>query len=161
MSKAQAPLLHVAAVLVDGPLVGLAVATLGSALNATLTFFAGRRLGRDTVRRWAGKNLNRVARRLAKRGALGVAVVRALPITPFSIEGLVAGASGVRVGDYILGTVLGAFPNLVVATVTVSLLRLALETPSVYTAAFAALAFGALAGAAVLLARRVNGRNRP
>ncbi len=153
-----ATLLHVAAILIDGPVGGLAVAALGSGMNAALTFAAGRRLGRDTVRRWAGPNLNRVARRLAKRGARSVAVVRALPITPFSVEGLVAGACGVRWGDYALGTLLGALPNLLVTALAVSTLRHALEAQTVASAALAALVFASLGIIAVLLARRLNPR---
>ena len=155
-----ATLLHVGAVLVDGPFVGFALAGLGSALNATLAFLAGRRLGRDTVRRWAGMRLNRIARRIAKRGAIGVAVVRALPVTPMSIEGIVSGACSVRVGDYVVGTVLGVIPNLLIATTTVSALRHAMRSPSASNVALAALSLIGVALIAVLVARRLNPGNR-
>jgi phosphatidylserine/phosphatidylglycerophosphate/cardiolipin synthase-like enzyme/uncharacterized membrane protein YdjX (TVP38/TMEM64 family) len=149
-------LLNVAVLLVQGTALGSTQAALGSALNASLAYVAGRQLGRDTIRRWTGTHLNRVARRLARRGAVSVAVARALPIAPFSAVGLVCGASGVRVGDYVVGTVLGMAPNLVVTVVAVSCLDNAISAPTALNVAVAAVVLGSVATIAFLIARVLN-----
>lgn len=88
---------------------------LGSALlSALATFFIGQALGRSTLRDLMGKRVNRLSREMAKRGVLSVAAVRMLPIAPFTVINLVAGASHVRVWDYLLGTIAGMAPGILV-----------------------------------------------
>ena len=75
--------------------------------------------GRDTVRRLAGRRLNALSQRLGKRGVLAILLVRLLPVAPFSIVNLVAGASHIGWRDFLLGTALGLAPGVVMATVFV------------------------------------------
>jgi len=93
-----------------GPVEGFVYALGGSVANALLTFSLGRVLGRETVRRLAGGRLNRLSRRLARRGVMAVGAVRVIPVAPFTIVNMVAGASHIRFRDYLLGTLLGMAP---------------------------------------------------
>ena len=42
-----------------------------------------------------------------------MAVVRNLPVAPFTIVNMVAGASHIKLGDFLLGTALGMAPGIV------------------------------------------------
>jgi phospholipase D1/2 len=100
-----------------GAFSGLLYAYVGALLSATLGFYLGRALGRDLVRRLAGRRLNRISRRLARSGIPAVAVLRLLPIAPFTMVNLVAGAMHLRYRDFLLGTALGMSPGIVAMTV--------------------------------------------
>ena len=46
-----------------------------------------------------------------------MAVVRNLPVAPFTIVNMVAGASHIKLTDFLLGTALGMLPGIVAITV--------------------------------------------
>ena len=68
------------------------------------------------MRRLAGQRVNDLSRRLARRGLITIAFVRMLPIAPFSIVNVVAGASHIRWSDFLLGTLIGLVPGVVTMT---------------------------------------------
>jgi phospholipase D1/2 len=100
-----------------GPLLGLLYALSGSLLAAGLSFAIGRGLGRDRVRRLASRRVNALTRRLSQHGLLAMTALRLLPIAPFTVVNLVAGASAIRTRDYLLGTLFGMAPGVVLMTV--------------------------------------------
>jgi phospholipase D1/2 len=100
-----------------GPLLGLVYALAGSLLAAGLSFAIGRGLGRDWVRRLASRRVNALNKRLSKHGLLAMTALRLLPVAPFTVVNLVAGASAIRTRDYLLGTLFGMAPGAVVMTV--------------------------------------------
>jgi len=102
-----------ATVLVFGPVEGAFYALAGSLLSAATTYAVGRALGREFVRNVAGRRLNELSRRLARKGLFAMTVVRLLPIAPFSVVNGVAGASHIGWRDFLLGTVLGMTPGIV------------------------------------------------
>jgi len=55
-----------------------------------------------------------VSRRLARGGVRAVTRARLLPLAPFTIVNLIAGASRVRMRDYLVGTAAGMVPGIVV-----------------------------------------------
>jgi phospholipase D1/2 len=81
-----------------------------------LTFAIGRLLGPDTVRSIAGSRIDRLSRQVARHGLLGVLTVRVLPVAPFTIVNIVAGASHIRLRDFALGTLLGTLPGIFLLT---------------------------------------------
>jgi phospholipase D1/2 len=99
------------AILAFGPLYGFGIALGGGLVSAAIAFSAGRVLWRDTVRRIAGRRLNRLSRRLARSGLLAVVAVRLLPIAPFTVVNLVCGASHVRFRDFFAGSALVIVPG--------------------------------------------------
>lgn len=107
----------VASALVFGPTRGFAVSFAGALASGVLSYTVGRALWRDAVRRLAGERLNRLSRRIARRGALAVAGARLIPLGPYTIVNLVAGASHVRFRDFLLGTSIGLLPGILGLTV--------------------------------------------
>ena len=85
------PLITLAAVLVFGAWLGFVYAMTGIMVAALATFFAGRLVRRDTVRRLAGRKLDRLSAALRQRGLLAMTAVRLVPLAPFPVVGLVAG----------------------------------------------------------------------
>ena len=100
-------------VLAFGPLWGFIYSFIGMTASALLLFGLGHLLGRQTVQRLSGSRLNALSRRLGQRGILAIVTVRILPIAPFSIINLVAGASHIRLRDFLIGTVIGELPGLI------------------------------------------------
>ena len=143
--------------IVFGPVLGTLYAIAGALASAAVTHALGRRLGRNTVRRLAGARLNRISKRLARRGMLAVAVVRMLPIAPFTIVNVVAGASHIGLRDFLLGTLIGMLPGILATVVFVDRILEAMRNPGV--AAFASLAVVVviLVAVAILLRRRLAG----
>jgi phosphatidylserine/phosphatidylglycerophosphate/cardiolipin synthase-like enzyme/uncharacterized membrane protein YdjX (TVP38/TMEM64 family) len=128
-------LLIVATALVFGPLTAFLYALCGGLAGAALGFTVGRLLGRDLVRRLAGRRLNVLSRRLAKRGLLAVVAVRILPVAPFTVVNLVAGASHIRFRDFALGTVIGLLPGVTGITLFSDRVIAAARQPSALTVA--------------------------
>lgn len=151
--------------IVFGPVLGAAYALAGAIASAAVTYGIGRRLGRDTVRRLAGARLNRISMRLARRGIVAIAIVRMLPLAPFTIVNVVAGASHIGLRDFLLGTVIGMLPGIVATVVFVDRIVEALRAPSAATLISLALVAAALVGLALLVRRRLamlgGGTQRP
>jgi len=112
-----------------GPLPGTAYALAGALANALATYGAGRFLGRQIVRRIAGVRLNYITRKLARRGMMAVAILRLLPVAPYSIVNAVAGASRLRLREFLLGTLIGILPVIALAATFVDRLQAALSEP--------------------------------
>lgn len=146
-------LVLITALVFDEPL-GPLWALAGALASALTTYAAGRLLGRHAVRRLAGRRLNRITRRLARRGVLAVALLRILPIASYSLVNAVAGASYIRLRDFVLGTLLGLAPLVVLAFSLVDRARAAYHDPGPVTYASLAAATGLIAAGALLVWRR-------
>ena len=157
---APVTLLIVVTTLVFGPLEGFFYSLAGTLSSAMVLYGLGRWLGRDFVRRVSGSKLNRLSRRLAKRGVLAVTVIRAVPIAPFSVVNLVAGASHIHFRDYLIGTVLGMAPGILAITVFSDQILSSLRNPSPTGFAIAGAIAAAVLGIGVL-ARRWLGKRNP
>jgi phospholipase D1/2 len=149
--------LIVATVFVFGPWLGSLYALVGASLSAAATYGVGRALGRDVVRRLAGPRLNRLSRLLGARGVVAMVTVRLLPVAPYSIVNLVAGASHIRARDFLAGTAIGLTPGIAGIALFTDRVVAAVREPGALTLAILA----AVAVAVVLLAialRRWLGR---
>jgi phosphatidylserine/phosphatidylglycerophosphate/cardiolipin synthase-like enzyme/uncharacterized membrane protein YdjX (TVP38/TMEM64 family) len=155
------PLLVLVAVtaMVFGPWLGPLYTIVGALVSAALTFAIGRRLGRETIRRLAGQRVNDLSRRLARRGLLAIVFVRMLPVAPFSIVNVVAGASHIRWLDFMLGTFVGLLPGILTMTFFVDRAIAALRHPGPKTFALLATAL-ALVVVLVLVLRHMLRRHR-
>jgi phospholipase D1/2 len=141
--------------IVFGPAQGMLYATAGTLLSAAVTYGCGYRLGRKTVQRLVGPRINRLSQRIARRGILAMVVLRMLPVAPFTVVNVVAGASHIRFRDYLIGTLLGMLPGIAVTVIFVHHLAEAVRNPSPGTVAVlllvAALIIGTAAGLQRLL----------
>lgn len=136
-----------------GPVAGFLCALSGSVAAAGATFLLGRVLGRERVRRWAGRRVNAVMRRVAGHGVLAVALLRLVPIAPFTVVNVVAGVSEIRLRDFLLGSALGLLPGIALATLLGNQIGAWLRQPDAWGFA-ALLATAALVAAAGLALRR-------
>jgi uncharacterized membrane protein YdjX (TVP38/TMEM64 family) len=105
------------AVLAFGPWLGFVYAMLGVELAAWLSYVAGCFVDRSTVRRLAGPKMNRIIEVLRRRGLLAMTALRLVPLAPFAVEGLVAGAVRIKQWHFMLGTAIGMLPGTLTATV--------------------------------------------
>lgn len=90
---------------------GIAYAAAGAMLSAGATYMVGRWIGHALLRKFLGPRLNRIAGGFAERGILAVTAVRLLPIAPFTLVNLAAGALRIPVLDYFIGTFVGFLPG--------------------------------------------------
>ncbi|MFA7387361.1 MAG: VTT domain-containing protein [Thiohalobacteraceae bacterium] len=150
--------LVIATAVAFGPLFGFAYALAGSLVSALAGYALGAGLGRRTVRRLAGKRINAVSRKLAKRGLLTVIVVRVVPVAPFTVINLIAGASHIRFRDFMLGTVVGMVPGMFAIVLLVDRAAASLRSPSWQNILTLILVASAVILAGVLLSRHLLNR---
>jgi phospholipase D1/2 len=147
------PLVTLFAVIAFGPLMGFVYAMLGIELSAWVSFMLGKKMDRNTVRRIAGRKLNSILQVLRRRGLIAMTALRLVPIAPFLVEGVVAGAMRVKLSDFMIGTGLGMLPGTLTSTVFGDQLQVWLEDPSRINYWLIALVLGLL-GIATWLVRR-------
>lgn len=128
-------------------------ALTGALIAAALGFVGGRLLSRDLLDRLSGSRLDRLSRRLAKRGTVAVAVLRLVPIAPFTVFNLVAGSSHLGLRQFMVGSLLGLAPGLGAITFFSGTLWQAVTAPSLANMASAAGAAGVLLFVAWLVKR--------
>ena len=97
-----------------GPWLGFFSAGAGVLLSALVLFSIGRVLGQARLQRLLGGRAARVQSRIIGKGVVAVAMIRMVPIAPFSMVNVVAGASKLSLRDFLLGTVLGMAPGIAV-----------------------------------------------
>ena len=97
-----------------GPWMGFVSAAIGVLLSSAILFGIGRVLGHVRLQRLLGRRSSRIQSRIIGKGIVAVAMIRMVPIAPFSIVNLVAGASKLSLRDFMLGTALGMLPGIAV-----------------------------------------------
>ncbi|GAA4334967.1 VTT domain-containing protein [Pigmentiphaga soli] len=145
---------------VFGAFKGGLYALAGTLASAAVTYAIGRWLGRETVRRLAGRRINDLSRRLARRGLVAMVILRLLPVAPFTIVNIIAGASQISVRDYLLGTLIGMGPGIVVTVLFAHNLASAMRNPSPGAFGVVALVAVALIGISVGLQRLFVARDK-
>jgi uncharacterized membrane protein YdjX (TVP38/TMEM64 family) len=105
-------LLVVVAVLAFGSLKGFVYSYIGAEFSALLTYGIGHAMGSDLVRRFAGRRLNQVSQQLSRHGLLTIITLRIVPVAPYAVINLIAGASHIRIKDFALGTLIGLLPGI-------------------------------------------------
>jgi len=142
-------LLIIATGVTFGPVLGFVYALCGSCVSATVSYGLGRFVGRETVHRFAGSVLSRVQRQISRHGFLSMFFARIVPLAPFTVVNMVAGACQVRLTDFLLATALGMSPGIFVIVVLQDQLGRTLSDPTIGTIALllALAIFFALLGA--------------
>lgn len=145
-------------VLIFGPWPGMAYALAGMVAGATVTYGLGRLTGAQVLDRLLKGRLQLMSTHLHRRGLWAIVLLRALPVAPFIVVNLGAGALRVRLRDYVLGTFLGLLPGTVLISLFMRQVRQAVRTAT--PGAWLALAGGVLlvAGALWWLNRQLRDR---
>ncbi len=144
-----------------GPLAGFACAMAGALLGAAVSYGIGLILGRDVVQRLAPERINRLSQRLASRGLLAVIAVRLVPVAPFALINMVAGASHIRLRDLLLGTAIGMTPGTLAMMVFVDQITAALKQPTPLTFVLAGLTILLIVGGGWAMQRWLRGSGGP
>jgi uncharacterized membrane protein YdjX (TVP38/TMEM64 family) len=100
-----------AAGLLFGPALGVAIAVVASTLSAVIALLLVRAAGWQLNRLVSHPKVDSVDTRLGQRGWPVVMSMRLIPAVPFSVLNYAAGASAVRVVPYTLATVVGLLPG--------------------------------------------------
>ncbi len=142
--------------IVFGPVLGIVYAFAGGLLSAAVVYAIGRKLGRETVRKVAGRKLNELSRRLARRGLLAIVFVRLVPVAPFSIVNVVVGAAHIGWRDFLLGTAIGLAPGIVLISLFMDRATAAIRHPGPATFAMLTAIAGTIVAIAYLLNRKLG-----
>lgn len=124
------PLLTLIAVLAFGPLLGFTYGIAGILAAALATYWAGRGLRYQRVRRVFGAKLDEARHIFRGHAVLAVFAVNMVPVPPFGVQGIMAGAMRLNVWQYALGTLLAVLPGALLATTFGDQIVTALEDPS-------------------------------
>lgn len=146
-------LLIATSAMIFGPGYGFLYSLLGGILSAAVNFGIGQFLGRDAIRRLAGKRINRLSARISRRGLLTVIALRVVPAAPFVVVNLVAGASRIRFRDFILGTLLGMAPGILAISFFAEGLLSAVRVPTAGNIIWASMIAAILLGGGFLVYR--------
>jgi phospholipase D1/2 len=95
-----------------GPWLGFAYSFAGALASAVVTYAIGAAIGRRALESVLGARLDRVRRAIVERGVFAIAALRLVPIAPFTLVNVAAGASKVRLSDYLIGTAIGMAPGI-------------------------------------------------
>lgn len=123
------PLLTLLTVVAFGPWLGFAYGMTGILLSAYATYYAGRLLEPETVRRLAGRQAEPMKKALRRHGLAAMFAIRIVPAAPFVVEGVMAGALRVKPWEYGLGTFLGMLPGVLATSVFGNEITAFLENP--------------------------------
>jgi len=124
------PLLTLVSIIAFGQWLGIAYAAAGILGAALFTYFAGRAMKFQTVRRIAGDKLEPVRKMLRDHGIMAIFALNMVPAPPFAVQGAIAGACRVNVWHYVAGSILGMAPGLLAWTAFGRQIIRGLEDPS-------------------------------
>ncbi len=161
VAAAPINLMVLAVALLCGPLLGFVISFVGTALGSAIGYGLGRRLSRGVVRRFAGKRLNRISERLGEHGFAAVVAIRLLPVAPFGVVNIVAGASHIRFRAFMLGTMVAITPGILLLTLFAEGLLQAITNPGPATVAIAVGVGGLIVAAALVVRRRLKTNDQP
>jgi uncharacterized membrane protein YdjX (TVP38/TMEM64 family) len=140
-----------------GALEGALYVMIGANIGANLAFDLARYLGRDFVSRYIKGPIDRIDRRLRKKGFLRMLQLRLIPVIPFNVLNFAAGLSGIRKLHFALATMIGITPGtFIYAYTAASLMQVYLAGAALDEVTRAALRSSALTNLAIALALLVT-----
>ena len=107
------PVLTLVSVMTFGVRLGLVYSTVGILIAALASYYTGRVMKRDTVRRIAGDALDEAARPVKRHGVIAVFAANMLPTPPFVVQNIIAGAMRIRLWEFMAGTALALIPGII------------------------------------------------
>lgn len=132
--------------LVFGAWPGMAYTLVGMVAGAVVVYGMGRFIGANAVDAWATTGrVHALASALKRRGLWAIVVIRAVPIAPFVVVNLAAGAFRVSLRDYVLGSFIGLAPGTLMISLFTDQVASGVVMPTLSTAAWVGVALGVLA----------------
>ncbi len=100
--------------LVFGAWPGLLYALVGTGASAMATYGVGAAIGGERLARLGGKRVDALSHKVARKGLRSVITIRIVPVAPFAVINAILGASHVSWRDYLLGTLIGMSPGILI-----------------------------------------------
>jgi uncharacterized membrane protein YdjX (TVP38/TMEM64 family) len=141
-----------------GPWEGFAYALIGSALSAGLTYGIGSWMGKEKLSRLAGSRINRLSQYVGERGLLSMVIAHMLPVGPFTIVNMLAGASHIGFRDFMIGTLMGMIPGMIALAILIDRVTATIQQPNMSTILLLLGVMGVMAAGAWLIARLLRKR---
>lgn len=148
--------LVVVAALLLGPWTGFTCAMAGALVSGWLGFLLGRLLGGKILQRLSGSQIHKLSQRLSDRGVMAVAMLRLLPVAPYTVVNLAAGASHLRQGQFLSGSAIGLAPGVGALTLFSGSLYQAVVNPSMKSLGLVTLVVVIIVAAALVLRRMLK-----
>jgi uncharacterized membrane protein YdjX (TVP38/TMEM64 family) len=142
--------------IIFGPILGSLYSIVGCLAGAVATYAIGRLLGQDFVRKIAGTKWRRLEKKIEQTGIVAVATLRLLPIAPFTVVNVVSGAFKVPLRDYILGSLLGLVPGILITNLFARQFASAIRNPGIGTVLILLALITFTVGGTVWLKRRLE-----
>ncbi|MDQ8205528.1 VTT domain-containing protein [Pelagicoccus sp. SDUM812003] len=102
----------------------------GAIVSSCIGFALGHALGKPLIRKLGSGAVDAVSRKLGERSFRSVAFVRLLPIAPFFMVNMVAGASHLKFKEYLIGTILGMAPGMCMVVLLANRIEATARNPS-------------------------------
>ena len=97
-----------------GGIIGALASTLSTLAGCALTFFLVRYTLRESVRKRLGKRLYRLEALLTRKPLLKALMIRLLPVGNNLLTNILAGATQIAAGSFLLGSFLGYLPQMLI-----------------------------------------------
>ena len=124
------PVLTLVSVMTFGVRLGIVYATVFILITALVTYYTGRLMKRDTLKRIAGDNIDKAAKPVKRHGVIAVFAANMLPTPPFAVQNMMAGAMRVKVWEFMTGTAIALIPGILAWTVFGDQIMNALDSES-------------------------------
>ena len=111
------PLVTLLVVVAFGPWLGIAYSVTGVLIAALVTYYIGRALPRRKLREIGGDNAEALAKGARRHGVLAVLAFNLLPVPPFAVQNMMAGAARIKVWEYMLGSLLSLIPGILTVAI--------------------------------------------
>jgi len=134
-----------------GPYLGAVLAAAGATTGATVLFIAARFAAGEPLRARAGPWLKRMEEGFNKNAFSYLLALRLTPVFPVWIVNLVPALLGMRIGPYVLATLIGVFPATCVYVLIGHGLGATLDSGQPFSAALNGWVVAALLGLALLV----------
>jgi len=160
--------LSVVSGIVFGTFTGLIISSIASTLGGTVALYSSRYLFHDLIKRRFPGRVDMVNRGIEKEGAFYPFGLRMIPVIPFGVLNLLVGLTSMRVPVFMLATLCGMVPVLLILSYTGSQLGqmdsftlASVFTPGLILALTLLGSFPFLAKAIVGITRRLATRKKP
>lgn len=115
--------LNIICALIYKPIISFIFSLVCCLLSATLSYLIGSKLGRKGISKISGKNFDKLKSKIPTEGVFKIAIFRNIPVMPFSMFNMAAGALRVPLHIFLLGSLFGMAPGLLIIALTGSLIK--------------------------------------
>lgn len=92
----------------------LSAAIVGSLGSSAMGYIIGHRLGREAIEKYGGARVRATERFIQNNSIRSMVLINLLPIAPFTVTNMLAGAFHMNFYRYMLGSALGLVPGLII-----------------------------------------------